>query len=320
MLEAPDEENLEQLKARLIQHPATDETWLAVDRHGNNLVHVVAKRAKLQSLLWLADLPFFPQLLTIRNLEGETPLETLEASLESRRTMKQVMLLTVPVADSFGGYAPSDVQCLLVLKGVKKPTVKELAQLTCGCTCGHCIGGFISPRIALALECQGDITGDMLNDDCGFGAGMDGAQWCRWHDHRMSHLEPRVRQNLETNKSMRKGFGNLFFHTAKCIGAKKFPTATNVLAFADGEWPPYTKNYLQRGGTVAAVVLQCFDNAIEQDHYLGDGHHEAVFQDDIDKLPTCRNDGEFIFAQRRYRAIEGIPVEPSSPVSRRLFF
>lgn len=216
MLEAPYGENLEQVKARLIQHPATDETWLAVDRHGNNLVHVVAKRAKLQSLLWLADLPFFPQLLTIRNLEGETPLETLEASLESRRTMKEVMLLTVPVADSFGGYAPSDVQCLLVLKGIKKPTAKELAQLTCGCTCGHCIGGFISPRIALALECQGEITGDMLNDDLGFGAGMDGAQCCRWHDHRMSHLEPRVRQNLETNKLMRKGFGNLFFHTAKC--------------------------------------------------------------------------------------------------------
>ncbi len=50
----------------------------------------------------------------------------------------------------------------------------------------------------------------------------------------------------------------------------------------------------------------CFDRAIDQDLYLGDGEHEAIFKKDIDALPVCRNDREFVFARRQLSKFEGI--------------
>lgn len=43
---------------------------------------------------------------------------------------------------------------------------------------------------------------------------------------------------------------------------------------------------MQRGGTVAAVVLACFDCAIDQDLHLGDGAYYEIFSEGISKLPA----------------------------------
>lgn len=107
---------------------------------------------------------------------------------------------------------------------------------------------------------------------------------------------------------------NLLGYIAKTLKAKKLPLTDAVLHYAADEWPPYVKNFLQRGGTVFAVVQACFDDAIDQDIYLGDGTHHETFQEDIGALPACRNDGEFVFARRMCRKLEGLPDEFSPSV------
>lgn len=321
LLQSNDAETLQLLKARSLAHPVTDPAWLSVDKHGCNIIHTVARDCKAESLSWLLQLPISGELRSSRNLKGETPLEGLEDSLESRRTMRQVGGLTIPMADSFRGFALTEVRCLQLLKGLLNPTPVQLDQLAYGCTCGECLGGFLSPRLSFALECQGDVNHDILDAMLHVGVmPISGSEWCDWNDYHFGHLDARVKSNFKTNKSLRQGFTNIFGYVAEAVRAKKVPNAINVLHYADGEWPPCTKSFLQRGGTVAAVVLACFDGAMSQDQYLGDGEHQSLFQEtEIDNLPTCRNDGEFVFASQQYRAMEGFPANgnPQMGIRRR---
>lgn len=62
--------------------------------------------------------------------------------------------------------------------------------------------------------------------------------------------------------------------------------------------------YLSQGGTVASIVLACFDHATDQDIYSGDGSFEEAHGEDIAKLPKCRNDHEFAMAMRVYKEQE----------------
>ena len=321
---APNQDNFEQttlkdveakelLEARIQSHPATHPTWLSVDRHGNNILHILAREYKLEALTWILSLPFADSLRFVRNLEGETPLEALETQIESDRSFRDIGLMRVVMADDYSGLASTQLQCLVQLKRMENPSNDELRRLCFGCTCGLCLGGFLSPRVAYSLECQGDLCYDMLNDslDHGLGFSADPASWCDDWDEMLNHLAPRVKLNLRTNKSMRQGFTNLFSFIAPTLQAKRLPTSQNILDLqaASNEWPPVTRNYLERGGTVHAILLACFDRAIDQDQYLGDGEHEATFQSEIDALPVCRNDREFVFARRQCRRLEGLPDE-----------
>ena len=233
-------------------------------------------------------------------------MEALECQLETNRTWKQVMMAQVVMSDLFPGFTSSEIACLKLLKDMKSPSAIEVMRLALGCTCNQCIGGFISPRTAFALLCQAEIHYDMLNDMFGY---LSGPEWCDSREDLLEHLDPGVRHNLRTNKSLRQDFINLFGHIATALQAKRLPSTNVVLQYAEGEWPPHVKNFLQRGGTVYAVVQACFDCAIGEDLYLGIGEHEAAFQKDIDALSVCRNDREFVFARRQYRRLEGLPDE-----------
>lgn len=164
IIQADDSETTKLLETRLVDHSFTEPAWLSVDRHGNNILHMVAPGGKPESLAWILGKSFAAELQLSRNLKGETPLESLEDSLESVRTMRQVGLLTIPIADRFTGFAPNDVKCLQLLKGLGPLTPCRAAQLAYGCTCFQCICGFISPRVSFALECQADLNHDMLSD------------------------------------------------------------------------------------------------------------------------------------------------------------
>ena len=54
------------------------------------------------------------------------------------------------------------------------------------------------------------------------------------------------------------------------------------------EWPPATKNFLQRGGSVASVGSMIFEAAMSQDELSGDGMHDEVYEEEIAELPECR--------------------------------
>ena len=302
-----DIEAKELLEARIKSYPSTHPNWLSVDRHGNNILHIVAREYKTEALTWILSLPFADNLRSVRNLEGETPLEALETQIESDRSFREIGPARVVMADDYSGLTSYQLQCLVQLKRMENPSHDELTRLCFGCTCGLCLGGVLSPRVAYSLECQGDSYYDVLIDTLD----SDYEGWCDDWDIMLEHLAPRVKANLRTNKSMRQGFTNLFSFIAPTLQAKRLPTSQNVLALqaTSKEWPPVTRNYLQRGGTVHAVLQACFDRAIEEDLYLGDGRHESMFRSEINTLPTCRNDREFVFARRHCRRLEGLPDE-----------
>lgn len=56
------------------------------------------------------------------------------------------------------------------------------------------------------------------------------------------------------------------------------------------EWPPTSRTFLQRGGSVGAVATMLFERTMEGPL------HKDTFEDDIQQLPECRNDCEFGFA------------------------
>lgn len=211
---------------------------------------------------------------------------------------------TIPKSDDFKGYLPVDVAYLALLNDNKAPSPLQMEQIRLGCTCGECIASFISPRMAFALERQGAWYGHMFSEDSNCGI-----KWLKYNSDLLGHLLPHVRVNMGTNKSMRKGFTNLFRCVAKTIAAKKLPLTEHVMQQIYGEWPPVTKVYLERRGTVAAVVLAIFNVATGQDEYLGDGDHFYVFRDEIEELKECRNDHKFVFARRQYCRAEGHPVK-----------
>lgn len=77
------------------------------------------------------------------------------------------------------------------------------------------------------------------------------------------------------------------------------PTEVNVIkVWADNrEWPPATKNYFERGGTVEAVLRALFQATMAQDDMTGDGMFFEVpeFKTEHNALAVCRNDREYGF-------------------------
>ncbi|KAM0797150.1 hypothetical protein BDR22DRAFT_864113 [Usnea florida] len=294
-----DIEAKELLEARIQSHPTTHPSWLSVDRHGNNILHILAREYKSEALTWTLSLPFAASLRSVRNLEGETPLETLETQIESDRSFKVVALAGVVMADIYSGLASNQLQCLRQLKCIENPSHDELQRLCFGCTCGLCLGGFLSPRVAYSLQCESESQYHWLNEI------VDDTEdlFDDWY-RSSKYLAPRVKDNLKTDKSMRQGFANLFSFISPTLQAKRLPTSQNILDLQgdSNEWPPATRNYLQRGGTVHAVVQSCFEDAIARGR-----SHEEMHQKEIAALPVCRNDREFVFARRQCRRLEGLP-------------
>ncbi|RWQ91587.1 hypothetical protein C8Q69DRAFT_482469 [Paecilomyces variotii] len=52
-----------------------------------------------------------------------------------------------------------------------------------------------------------------------------------YHDFNLERLDPEVRNNLKTNKSLRKGFVNIIKIAVECFEAKRVPTAENLAWF-----------------------------------------------------------------------------------------
>lgn len=304
MVTGGDESTLAALQVRLELQPQIDQSWLATDESGGNLMHMLAETGKPSSLQWLMKMPFANRLRQQRNLEGEMPLETLEANAENLRIKREFGMMPRAWSDNFVGHAAQQVACMTMLRDLSNPSETVLAQLTYGCTCGECIAGFLSPRLAFALICQGEVMHDTLLYEA-----SNGNIWLDANDHCLEYVHPSIQQNMRTNKSLRIGFCNFVGYVAEVLNTKRPPTVAELIAKSEGEWPPHTRNFLQRGGTPMSAVLLCFDLAMDQDIYLGDGHHQEVFGDDIEELPECRNDREFVFARKRLGVLQGLKAD-----------
>lgn len=285
------------LQQRLVSFPASDPSWRKVDRDGKSIVHYAAECSKSLTLRWMLKQPFGVELSSCRNYAGETPLEALETVLEADRVKRRIQARYFPVSDQFEGHQVESIACLMLLRGMSNTSDLDIRRFGYGCTCGECIGGFMSPRTTFALLCQAGILHDQLNADV---AELPGPLRCEGKDRYFKLMRPYVRANLFTNKSLRQGFTDLFAYIASCLRSKQALTTENVLAALGppSGWPRCTKDFLQRGGSVASAILLVFDFAMDQDEMVGNGGHQDVFREDIEKLKECRNDHEWGFVRR----------------------
>lgn len=237
-------------------------------------------------------------LSSARNQEGYTALEALRDKLETQRTTEENGMRTVDISDRFTGFPPEAVECLAILSASSQSSsVAHRRRLTFGCTCGECLEGFISPRMKAGLLFQAEVSFDMLDTDI-----EDGVMWCEMNDDMIAHVHSDMQRNFRTNKSYRQGFTNIFGFVAACLRSDIVPREENVVRAylnAGNEWPPVTRNYFERGGTmdgkIEPVLRIIFDNARDQGHLSGDGEFERAMADTISNLKTCRNDREFGF-------------------------
>lgn len=289
----------EELKAFFVTHADDKIGWDRVTNLEATLLHLTACKLKPLSTQWLLEnVHNADSWKAVRDIDGYTPLEALQEKLEKMRTRKEYGLFRIlNISDHFKGNPDTAVSCLSLLLGQDALGLNK-ACLRYGCTCGECVKGLLSARMRSSLNFQGEIMYDLRQDGID-----DGGFWIEYHDHILEHLDPDVRKNLKTNKSLRKGFVNIFRIAVECLKAKRVPTAGNLewCCKNRSEWPPDTKNYLRRAGTQMGcrAVLRCmFDVAKEADEKAGNGECQLTLKKEWSDLPTCRNDHEFEFVAR----------------------
>ncbi|XRM39503.1 hypothetical protein ABZX51_002854 [Aspergillus tubingensis] len=289
----------EELKAFFVFHASDELGWERVTNSEATLLHLTASELKPLSTRWLLEnVHHANSWKTARDLNGYTPLGALQEKLETMRTQKPYGLFRIlNVSDHFKGYPDTAVSCLSLLLG-REASGRDKTRLRYGCTCGGCLEGFLSPRMRSSLIFQGETNYDVYQEKID-----DGSFWIQANDYILVHLDPDVRRNLKTNKSLRKGFVNIFRIAVECLNSGRAPTAANIewRCKNRSEWPPHTKNYLRRAGTqmgCRAVLRYMFDAAKEADEKAGNGECQRILKEEWSDLPTCRNDHEFEFAAR----------------------
>jgi hypothetical protein len=168
-----------------------------------------------------------------------------------------------------------------------------------------------------ALKCQAEIQHDVVREIIDMDSGDD---FVDAGEYGVLRFVPyTVRNNMRTNKSIRQGFANLCLHFAACIkgdGILRLPVPIELKILgalrAANEWPPTSRNFLERGGTVYTVGSMIFNYAMEQDQFSGDRQHWDIFHEQISKLPECRNDHEYGFVSAMCGCTNdftGLPME-----------
>jgi hypothetical protein len=165
--------------------------WTAVDSSQKNILHHLSSRLHPESVRWLLANPDFSNTLMIaHDIEGYIPLEALQEQLDKNRSIVE-WGTTVYISDTFRGFPPEAVNCLVALQQLENVTLSQLQRLKYGCTCGQCIDGFLSPRMKFLLLCQAELTNDMVAEMID-----DGPEWHQWHNYIFRHAAPDVKPNF----------------------------------------------------------------------------------------------------------------------------
>lgn len=295
------------LENHLRSHPETHPSWKSPDKDGNTIAHIGVRWPK--ALEWLLDRPMYINqgLYKIRNHEGETPAELFESTLKEQRARSSTIVYTTDVSNEFQGYGLEDTHILLRIQGKNNRfNREEFERVKWGCTCGDCIS-YLSPRNRATLAIQAMVLYDTLVSDDYGGRPL---LWLGWNAETLGYIPHNLftKMRIKRNKFLRDSVSNMFQCVYHTLSAKnQIPTSMNVVGtmqeFGGGR---EFKEYLSQGGTVASIVLACFDQAVRQDIYSGDGSFEKSHREVIARLPKCRNDHEFAMATRAYKEQEGV--------------
>ena len=253
------------MKKRLQDLPSNNSRWLAVDAHGNSIMHFLAALQQSSSLGLLVEQQSANELLSLRNLEGETPLENLQAHLEKARVASEQMDMLIPESDNFAGFKPTTLDCLLILLEVKAPSPSQVARVKFGCTCGECLSGFLSPRMAFALTRECDTIVHALKSSDGHCAEFPTSVWVRIRWPLIKILPVKAAVALTESSTMRQGFKDLYQRIDIALRSKCLPLSSYIqeqASFTAMSSVQPAKQFLDIGCTVANLGFVLFDLAM----------------------------------------------------------
>jgi hypothetical protein len=278
------------------------------DGNGDTVLHIAAKSSKIACLTWIVNSTSGARLLNIRNGAGYTPLEALEARLERERICKPYgWCRTICIADKFDGFGDNSVACLLKLTGLELPTDEQRQRARFGCSCGQCLAGFLSPRMVEKLRDEANSIHDLLKE---FGTLNGGEGWHDIFEDLLIHLPEQLKLRFRRSKVLQRIFTALIDAIATCLENSLVPhklNATKILQ-STSIWSQLESHYFQRGGSVAAIVHLIIDEAKDSDAEAGSSLFNVESEDDLSRLPKCRNDREFQFVRRH--CVDDAPEEP----------
>lgn len=275
--------------------PSNDPRWQARNDNGDTFLHLVSSSSKPQSTRWLMHSN--PVLCHALNQYGSTPLLALEEQMERKRTYKYLFLRREHMSDLFSGFDPATISCLALLRGLEAEQLSaaEISRLKYGCTCGSCLGGFLSPRMREILLSAAETTYESISFDSN--RDDDAERWCDENEDVFRYLPEYILESFRVNKGMIIGFCELWKHLASCLRENKLPTEANILLLVrnGNGWLRRCHNlFLQNSGTVSSVATMLFWKAMDLE-----AHHESEKKEfdaaAWDSLPKCRNDREFGF-------------------------
>ncbi|KAF7289314.1 Ankyrin repeat family protein [Mycena indigotica] len=260
----------------------------ASDANGFTPLHIAAGRANVVAVRKLLSWDMRADLVNVGNVNGVTPLELLKLTMRSDRDFSETIL------DNWKGYSVDSLEAEFLLKqGMGLPVEgtleRHIEKSRYGCTCGGCIGGWMSPRMRFQLMCQAGYAKDVMPDQY---RSFKRGQPADLDDCLLMYSEyiPRRFQS-DFFLSFYKGYCELFSIVYDLLES----TPEILSAAAVGARFLFNSGfYFQKGGRVE-FVFDAITDAAYQQSALGDGEHENTFEDNESwtGLPTCANDLEF---------------------------
>jgi hypothetical protein len=163
-----------------------------------------------------------------------TALEAFEAEIEDKRVRLVIFNEVGHRSDDFRGFPDSVVDKLIALRDIDQPTADLKLRLKYGCTCGQCIGGFLSPRMRLSVhtkaqECHG-ILSTMLHTSIPAVIFVEGAKAY------MKYIDSDMEDRLKASISLFASFVDIFADFATALDDELVPREAAIRSAASSDW------------------------------------------------------------------------------------
>lgn len=293
----PDKDALTFLKSHTRDGILEEFPLQALDGRGDTVLHIAAKASKPGCAAWLLRQTSFVEVLRATNYAGYTPLEALQAQLETDRVQKAHGFGRMRlVADEFDGFDKTSTTCLLLLQGIEKPSSEQLKRATFGCTCNECVEGFLSPRMLMKLSEQAQVEHDVLTSFT-----LPGQKnWYMDFKYLLQYFSKPFQSQVRASKLLQTAIVLLMRAVSECLSSGAIPRESAVIEHLKAEeaWTRMKDQFYREGGTVDAVLSAVFVQATLLDIEVGDAIIDEDPEEHYKGVPKCRNDLEFEFVRR----------------------
>lgn len=289
------------------------------DGNGFIPVHCSLGSLNIYALRKLLELGATEDLQNYHNVGGVTPYEILLERMRSSREFCETMM------GIWNGHEKNDLMAEYYVKralGEIGNSVSEVdfeAKRKWGCTCGACLGGYMSPRMCFRINrkshcvvmadlfnlwCrldQGALMMDMMEQNMDtFRRGKPLGDPNSLFDNSSDYLPRQFRSSMY--KTFYKGYQALFNAIYVMTHKPIIPlTVANLASFVVGSSD--VSFYLNKGGRYE-YALDAVTSVAREQSCLGDGTFEELYEDEAEVgtkytgLPRCANDLEFELVRR----------------------